>query len=108
MKGKKLYCCFVDYRKAFDSVNRGMLFYKLSQCGIDCKIMNIIRSMYVNVKSCVKYKSQLSEYFSCSQGLMQGESLSPILFSLYVNDFEMEFIKTCVFQLKFEISLSFL
>ena len=61
------------------------------------KIVNIIRSMYASIKCCVKYKSQLSDYFYCNQGLMQGESLSPVLFSLYVNDFEMEFIKNlCV------------
>ena len=35
--------------------------------------------------------------FNCNEGLMQGESLSPFLFSLYVNDFEMEFIENmCV------------
>ena len=49
--------------------------------------------MYANVKSCVTLQGLKSEYFRSSLGLMQGEVLSPILFSLYVNDFEIEFIK---------------
>lgn len=49
--------------------------------------------MYSNIKSCVKYQNHISEFFDCLEGLMQGESLSPFLFSLYVNDFEIEFIK---------------
>lgn len=48
--------------------------------------------MYSNVKSCVRVDGFYSEEFKCSTGLMRGEVLSPILFSLYVNDFEMEFL----------------
>ena len=44
--------------------------------------------MYSNVKSCVTVRGFNSEYSKSSLGLMQGEVLSPILFSLYVNDFE--------------------
>jgi hypothetical protein len=63
----------------------------------DCQMFRIIKSMYSNIKSCVRHNNQLSEMFNCNEGLMQGESLSPFLFSLHVNDFEMEFIEnTCV------------
>ena len=48
--------------------------------------------MYTTVKVCVKIDGFYSEQFKSSVGLMQGEVLSPILFSLYVNDFEMEFL----------------
>ena len=48
--------------------------------------------MYTNVKACVRVDGFYSEQFKCSTGLMQGEVLSPILFSLYVNDFEMDFL----------------
>ena len=95
--GKKLYCCFVDYQKAFDRIDRNMLFFKLAKHGIDCQMFRIIKSMYSNIKSCVRHNNQLSKMFNCNEGLMQGESLSPFLFSLYVNDFEMEFIENmCV------------
>ena len=92
-KKGRLYCCFVDYKKAFDSVDRKNLWYKLSKVGIRGKLVNVVKSMYENVKSCVTIEGLKSEYFRSSLGLMQGEVLSPILFSLYVNDFEVEFIK---------------
>jgi len=45
--------------------------------------------MYENVKSCVKACSTYSEYFSYAVGLRQGEVMSPILFSLFVEDLEL-------------------
>ena len=48
--------------------------------------------MYENMKSCVRSNGMLSEFFKNDIGLLQGEVLSPILFSLYVNDFEIEFL----------------
>ena len=90
---RRLYCCFVDFQKAFDSVNRYKLWFKLFNVGIRGKLLQIIQSLYSNVKSCVKYDGFLSEYFQNEMGLMQGEVLSPLLFSLYVNDFEINFVK---------------
>ena len=90
-QGKKLYCAFVDLTKAFDYINRDILWHKLIKLGIRAKILNIIRSMYENVKSRVKYNNRLSEEFECYLGVRQGESLSPFLFSMYLNDIEDEF-----------------
>ena len=88
----RLYCCFVDYSKAFDFVNRQNLWYKIIQQGIEGRMLIIIRSIYDNVKSCVKYNNLLSNFFVCKNGLFQGEVLSPILFSMYVNDCEMQLL----------------
>ena len=55
-------------------------------------MLGIITSSYKNVKSCVKYNGVLSDYFSINKGLLQGEVMSPILFSFYLNDFEITFI----------------
>ena len=92
-KKKRLYCCFVDFQKAFDFVDRCKLWQKLVHVGIRGKFLKIVTSLYENIRSCVKYQGVLSEYFPSNFGLMQGEVLSPILFSLYVNDFEINFIK---------------
>ena len=89
---KRLYCCFVDYKKAFDFVNRQNLWYKLIREGIDGKMLSIIRSLYQKVKCGVKYNGKLTNLFECKNGLFQGEILSPILFSFYVNDCEMQFL----------------
>jgi hypothetical protein len=51
-----------------------------------------------------------SDYFGNDTGLIQGETLSPILFSLYVNDFEICFIKNnCTSRIysRFGLSSSF-
>ena len=48
--------------------------------------------MYRDVKSKVKFNNKLSDEFSCMTGVRQGECLSPILFAMYINDIEKEFI----------------
>ena len=40
----KLYCAFVDYNKAFDSVNRVLLWQKLLRSGIDGKILIVLQN----------------------------------------------------------------
>ena len=90
---KRLYCCFIDYKKAFDLIDRGKLWIKLLRQGVDGKMLKIIKSLYDNIKICIKHEGNLSSYFSSTSGLLQGEVMSPILYSLYVNDFEMSFIR---------------
>jgi hypothetical protein len=88
---KPLYCAFIDYRKAFDSVDRLALWHILLQNCVDGKMFKIIRNMYDNAKSCVRKGSQLSEFFYSNVGVRQGENLSLVLFSLFLNDL-VEFI----------------
>ena len=47
-KGEKLYSCFVDFSKAFDSIPRDHLFQKLLSYGINGKFFNFLKNMYVN------------------------------------------------------------
>lgn len=90
---KRLYCCFIDFKKAFDTVERFKLWQKLDMYGIRGKFLNVIRSMYDDKKSCIKTTRMLSDVFENSLGLVQGQVLSPNLFSFYVNDLEMQFIQ---------------
>ena len=85
-----LYCCFVDFTKAFDYVGRDILWYKLIKIGVRGRMLDMIKSMYETVKSKVKSNNTLSEAFSCNIGVHQGECLSPFLFAMYVNDLEQE------------------
>ena len=85
-----LYCCFVDFTKAFDYVERDILWYKLIKIGVRGRMLDIIKSIYTSVKSRMKNNNILSESFSCSIGVRQGECLSPFLFAMYVNDLEQE------------------
>ena len=45
-KKKRLYCAFVDFRKAFDSVQHSLLWEKLLNMNVCGKVLNIIRDMY--------------------------------------------------------------
>jgi hypothetical protein len=83
---EKLYCAFVDFRKAFDRVDRHMLWFKLYMSGVSTKMINIIKSMYSTVQLCVRSNGLLSNYFESCQGVKQGEPMSPLLFLLFVND----------------------
>ena len=85
---QKLYCAFVDYKKAFDTVWRSALWHKMIKSGITGKILNVIVNMYNNIKSCVNCEGSLSDYFVSVNGVRQGENLSPFLFALFINDLE--------------------
>ena len=85
---KRLYCAFIDLQRAFDSVYRNALWYKLIKYGVDGKLLKLLRSMYSIVKSCVRHLNTLSDFFSSDIGLFQGEIMSPILFSFFLNDIE--------------------
>ena len=66
-KNKKLYCSFIDYRKAFDSVHRLALWKKLLQNNIDGKVFKVIYSLYDKAKSCVCSSQCLPSFFvSCT------------------------------------------
>ena len=64
VKNKSLYLCFVNFQKAFDKVSHSVMWTKLLKYGIEGKFMNIIKSMYAQVKSCVRAKSGLTDLFS--------------------------------------------
>ena len=90
---KKLNSAFVDFKKAFDFVVRDILWYELIQSGVRGKSLDIIQSMYRNIKLRVKFDNVLSdEKFSSYIGFRQGECFSPFLFSMYLNDLENEFV----------------
>ena len=88
--GKKLYSCFVDFKKAFDSVWHIGLFQKMETLGLHGKLLSLIKNIYKNTKCAVKWDDKTTQFFDFTKGVRQGCPLSPILFNLYVNDiFEM-------------------
>ena len=85
-RGGRFYVAFVDFSAAFDSVPHSHLWYRLIQDGIHGRIINVIRSLYSNLKSCLKVPYGLTEYFACVVGTRQGCMISPFLFILYLNE----------------------
>ena len=93
--GKKLYTCFVDFQKAFDSVWRVGLFYKLLKYGMSCDLVNIIKNMYGRTSICLKMNQSVTPQFRTYCGVRQGCILSPKLFNLFINDIPALFDDTC-------------
>ena len=83
---KRLYCAFVDYKKAFDMVDRTALWAKLLDLGVDGKLMRVIVNLYQKAKAVVRVCGRLTDSFPCNIGVRQGESLSPLLFALFLRD----------------------
>lgn len=84
--GKKIYCCFVDFKKAFDSVWHDGLFYKLASYGINGNFLKYIKHLYSSMESCLKFPQGISNFFQVKIGTRQGDVLSPTLFNLFIND----------------------
>ena len=88
-QGKKLYCCFIDYEKAFDYLDRAAMWAKMIKMGSSSKCIRLLKNMYSKIKLGVRGDNE-DRFFTSHLGLLQGESTSPILFSLFVNDLEGE------------------
>ena len=86
----RLYCAFVDLKKAFDSV---YLWYKLYKIGINGKMLKIIKDMYNQVKACVRGCNSYSDFFELAIGLKQGEVISPLLFFIIYRGLGIVFYK---------------
>lgn len=106
-KKKKLFCCFIDFKKAFDTIWRAGLWQKLINSNIHGKMFKIIFSFYDNIKSCVKSGHTFSDFFTCDIGVRQGENLFPFLFAIYLNDLEEFLTEHCKTGLDTLNSLSF-
>ena len=82
----KLYACFVDFKKAYDSVWHEGLFCKMRRNKLQGKLLDLIMDIYKKTKCAVRMGGSCTEFFAVTRGVRQGCPLSPILFNLYVND----------------------
>ncbi len=82
----KIFACFVDFRKAFDTVWREGMFLKLQRLGIHGHFYELIRNMYSNTQSSVKLAHGRTQMFDICNGIKQGDCLSPTLFNIFIDD----------------------
>ena len=83
-----MYCTFIDFEKAFDSVWRIGLWQTLLSSNINGKCFRIIFNMYDGIRSRIIHNGCKSEYFQCNIGVRQGENVTPFYFHLYLNDLQ--------------------
>ena len=83
---RPLYIAFIDFKSAFDHVNRKALLFKLKCQKVHGKFLNIIKSMLQKSQSCVRWNGVLGEIFDNLKGVLQGGVLSPSLFKIFMED----------------------
>jgi hypothetical protein len=85
-KKERLYACFVDYAKAFDTVCREALLYKLWKFGIRGRFFKCLEHMYSNSNAKVKLLNKLSRKIDILTGTEQGHPMSPELFKCFIHE----------------------
>ena len=86
-QNSKIFGCFVDFSKAFDTIPRDKLLEKLLKYDIKGNFFNIIKNIYCNDKACIKINNmEITDTFEINQGVKQGCILSPLLFNIYMAD----------------------
>ena len=82
----RFYCLYVDFAKAFDTIDHSKLLTCLADRGVVGKLLKILKSMYSKLHSCVQYDKHFTKFFPCNVGTRQGCILSPVLFSVFINE----------------------
>ena len=76
--------CFVDLQKAYDSVDRELLWKVLARAGVPSVMIDVIRQFHDGMRASVRMDDgELSEWFEVTQGLRQGCVLSTLLFNIF-------------------------
>jgi hypothetical protein len=84
-KGKPLTMAFLDIKAAYDTVDRNQLWHLTLQKGTSTKLVNAMASLFNEFRSCILVGNTRSPVFNNSAGLLQGSSLSPLLYSFFIN-----------------------
>jgi retron-type reverse transcriptase len=85
-RSKKVCILFFDIAKAFDKVRHNGLIYKMIQIGLPFYLINWLIGFLDKRKFMIKINSTLSKAYEIETGVPQGAILSPILFSIFIND----------------------
>ena len=79
-----LYVCFIDLTKAYDSVDRALLWTVLARFGVPQNMISVIRQFHDGMRACVRLDDRLySRWFAVEQGLRQGYVFAPLLFNIF-------------------------
>ncbi|GLC39508.1 hypothetical protein PLESTM_000905900 [Pleodorina starrii] len=82
-----LFVCQIDFEKAFDRVNRDMLWLRLEERGVTGAALAALKRCYERVELRVKVNGTTGAAFPSSQGVKQGCPMSPTLFGFFVEGY---------------------
>ena len=80
-----MYCCLLDFSKAFDKVNFQQLFSALLERELPAVILRLVFGIYLNQTCFIRWSSVESSSFKVKNGVRQGAILSPSLFCVYLD-----------------------
>ena len=82
--GVPLHMCFIDLQKAYDTVDRTLLWQVLTRIGVPPQMIAVIRQFHHGMRACVRPDVGVcSDWFEVEQGLRQGCVLSPLRFNIF-------------------------
>ena len=80
---KNIYFCFINYAKAFDSVDHNKLWKILKKMGIPDHLICLLRNLYAGQETTVRTGHGTTDWFQIGKGVSRGYILSSCLFNLY-------------------------
>ncbi len=89
---KDLYVAFIDLSKAFDTINRELLWKNLFKLGVPPKFLSILQQLHDGMQARVLMGELQSESFEVNVGVKQGCVLAPVLFNIFLSAI------TCLFH----------
>jgi len=85
-KNRRMLMVCVDLEKAYDRVDRELLWKVLRTYGVNGALMRAVKSLYENSKACVIVQGKESDWFKVGQGVRQGCTMSPWLFNIFMDN----------------------
>ena len=81
---KTTHNCFIDFKKAFDSIDHKVIWAVLESFGIEQKLIHLLKEIYLSAKAAVRIGNDTGNWFKQEVGSRQGDPLSPTIFTIYL------------------------
>lgn len=84
--GRPRFMAFLDIKAAYDQVDRELLWKKCTEQKVPVDLLKVLMALFDSNKAYLAINGSNSDTFPLTSGLLQGSPLSPILYSIFIND----------------------